>query len=145
MIFKQFKMGLVTVRSFDNNFKANIALTRLESMGIECFFKDDFTVNIDPILSNAIGGIKIQVREEDAQEALKFLQQFDEEYLQSVKCPQCGKATFTLINKPGATNFITAILTWIFSSYAVATEQVYHCASCGFESKELPEYAFGDN
>ena len=132
-------MGLVTVRTFDNWFKANITLTKLQDGGVECYFKDDFTVTIDPILSNAIGGIKLQVKEEDVAETLKILQQFDEEYMQAVKCPRCGKATFTLINKPGATNFITAILTWMFSSYAVATEQVYHCDSCGYECKDLPE------
>ena len=134
-------MGLVTVRTFYNSFKANIILTKLENEGIACYLKDDVTVIMDPIISNAIGGIKLQVKEEDAEAALALLQQFDEEYIQSVKCPRCGKATIGLINKPGATNFLTAILTWAFSSYAVAPEQVYKCESCGYESKEMPEEA----
>ena len=132
-------MKLVTVRTFENSFKANITLTKLEDAGIECFLKDDFTVTIDPILSNAVGGIKLQVKEEEAAEAFTILQRFDKEYMESVKCPKCGNATFTLINKPGPTNFITAILTWTFSSYAVAAEQVYHCSTCGYETKEMPQ------
>ena len=132
-------MDLVTVKTFDNYFLANISLTKLEHAGFECYLKDEFTLTIDPILTNAIGGIKLVVKETDKEEVLKLLQQFDEEYMQSVKCPKCGKAEFTQVTKPGVTNYLTAILTWMFSSYAVAPNSVYQCANCGFESERLPE------
>jgi predicted RNA-binding Zn-ribbon protein involved in translation (DUF1610 family) len=131
-------MNIITLRSFDNYFLANITLTKLQDAGVECYLKDEHTVTIDPILSNAIGGIKLVVKEEGAAEAVKLLQQFDEEYMSSVKCPQCGENAITQINKPGITNFFTAIFTWFISSYAVATEQVYKCGMCGYESKTLP-------
>lgn len=131
-------MNIITLRSFDNYFLASITLTKLQGAGVNCYLKDENTVTIDPILSNAIGGIKIVVKEEDAAEAKKILQQFDEEYLQSVKCPQCGAAQITLVSKPGASNFITAIFTWLFSSYAIAPENVYQCGKCGSESKTMP-------
>ena len=131
-------MNIITLRSFDNYFIASITLTKLQDAGVECFLKDEHTVTIDPILSNAIGGIKLVVNEEHAEEAKKILQQFDEEYLQSVKCPQCGAAAITLVSKPGASNFITAIFTWLFSSYAIAPESVYQCGKCGYESKNMP-------
>ena len=137
-------MALVTVRTFYNSFKAHIILTKLENEGIACYLKDDTTVIMDPIISNAIGGIKLQVKEEEAGAASELLRQFDEEYAQAVKCPKCGKTTIGLINKPGATNFLTAILTWAFSSYAVAPEQVYQCETCGYESKELPEEIYNE-
>jgi predicted RNA-binding Zn-ribbon protein involved in translation (DUF1610 family) len=131
-------MIIITLRSFDNYFLASITLTKLQDAGVECYLKDEHTVTIDPILSNAIGGIKLVVKEQDAEEAKKILQQFDEEYLQSVKCPQCGAAQITLVTKPGASNFITAIFTWMFSSYAVAAENIYQCGKCGYESKTMP-------
>ncbi len=131
-------MNIITLRSFDNYFLASITLTKLQDAGVECYLKDEHTVTIDPILSNAIGGIKLVVKEEHAEEAKKILQQFDEEYLQSVKCPQCGAAAITLVSKPGASNFITAIFTWLFSSYAIAPENVYQCSKCGYESKNMP-------
>ncbi len=59
-------MNMVTLRTFDNYFLANITLTRLQNAGINCFLKDEHTVTMDPILSNAIGGIKLVVKEEDA-------------------------------------------------------------------------------
>ncbi len=104
-------MDLVTLKSFDNYFSANIYLTKLQDAGVECYLKDEYTVTIDPILSNVIGGIKLVVKNEDADEAIKLIKQFDEDYLQSVKCPKCGASDFTYIAKPGVTNFLTAIFT----------------------------------
>lgn len=131
-------MKMIMLRTFDNYFLANITLTKLQDAGIDCFLKDEHTVTMDPILSNAIGGIKLVVKEEDAETARQLLQQFDEAYLRSVKCPKCGSTTINKVNKPGPTNFLTAILTWTFSSYALAPEQVYQCGNCGYESKTLP-------
>ncbi len=131
-------MNIITIRSFDNYFLANITLTKLQDAGMECYLKDENTVTIDPILSNAIGGIKLVVKDEDAVEAKQLLQQFDEEYLKSVKCPKCGATDITLATKPGASNYLTAILTWLFSSYAVAPQHVYQCGKCGYETQSMP-------
>jgi predicted RNA-binding Zn-ribbon protein involved in translation (DUF1610 family) len=117
---------------------ANITLTKLQDAGVECYLKDENTVTIDPILSNAIGGIKLVVKEEDAAQAKELLQLFDEEYLGSIKCPKCGSNTITSVIKPGVTNYVTAILTWLFSNYAVPAEQIYQCSACGWESKTMP-------
>jgi ribosomal protein S27AE len=132
-------MNMITLRSFDNYFLANITLTKLQDAGVECYLKDENTVTIDPILSNAIGGIKLVVKEADAADAKQLLQQFDEEYLKSVKCPKCSATEITLVTKPGASNYITAIFTWLFSSYAVAAESIYQCGKCGYESKTMPD------
>jgi DNA-directed RNA polymerase subunit M/transcription elongation factor TFIIS len=132
-------MNMITLRSFDNYFLANITLTKLQDAGVECYLKDENTVTIDPILSNAIGGIKLVVKEADAADAKQLLQQFDEEYLKSVKCPKCSATEITLVTKPGASNYITAIFTWLFSSYAVAAESIYQCSKCGYESKTMPD------
>jgi hypothetical protein len=131
-------MKMTHLRSFDNYFLANITLTKLEHHGIACFLKDEHTVTMDPILGNAIGGIKLLVNEEEAKEAVELLSRFDKEYLESVVCPNCGKNEISSVAKQGATNFITAILTWIFSNYAVAPESVYICGHCRYESKTLP-------
>jgi len=132
-------METVILASFDNYFSANIMLSRMQQAGIPCFLKDEYTVTIDPILSNAIGGIKLAVPERYAAEAIAMLKQFEEAYLQSVICPQCGSNRISQVSKQGATNFITAILTWLFSSYAVAPEKIYQCQDCGYETENLPE------
>jgi len=132
-------METVTIKTFDNYFSANIILTRLQDAGVHCFLKDEYTVTIDPILSNAIGGIKLQVNIEDADVAEKMLRQFEDEYLQSAQCPVCNAHDFMQVPKRAPGNILTAILTWMFSSYAVSVQQVYQCRQCGYESKTLPE------
>jgi Putative prokaryotic signal transducing protein len=131
-------MELVTVQSFDNYFSANILLTRLQAEGIECYLKDENTVTIDPILSNAIGGIKLVVKKEDEDRIIKLIRSYHIEYLLSATCPECGSNSFNHVAKAGVGNYLTAILTWLFSSYAVAPEYVYQCGNCGYECETLP-------
>ena len=132
-------METVTLKTFDNYFSANIILSRMQQAGIHCYLKDEYTVTIDPVLCNAIGGIKLAVHIDDVGDATKYLQQFEEEYLRSVECPQCGGHNIMLVSRPGVGNFITAILTWLFTSYALASEKIYQCQDCHYETTTLPE------
>lgn len=132
-------MELVTVRTFTNYFSANILLAKLRDGGIQCYLKDEYTVTMDPLLMNAVGGIKLVVNKNDVEEVLNVLQHFDEEYRRSAVCPRCGSHSIELVPKRDAANMITAILSWLFSNYAVSAENVYQCSSCGYESTTLPE------
>jgi hypothetical protein len=129
---------MVTVKTFDNYFSASIILTRLQAEGVECYLKDENTVTIDPILCNAIGGIKLVVKKEDEAAVIKLLRGYHIEYLLSATCPECGSNSFAHIAKPGASNYLTAIITWLFSSYAVAPDYIYQCGNCGYECETLP-------
>jgi DNA-directed RNA polymerase subunit M/transcription elongation factor TFIIS len=132
-------MNFVTIRTFQNYFTAHIFLTRMKSAGIECFLKDEFTVTVDPILSNAVGGIKLVVRKEDESTANILLEEFDETYRQNAICPKCGSKTIQLVPKQTTVNIATAILTWLFGSYAISAKNVYQCSSCKYESENLTE------
>lgn len=137
-------MDLITIRTFQNYFTAHILLGRLRNEGLECYLKDEFTVTIDPILSNAVGGIKLVVKKDDAEKAGILLQQFDDAYRQSAVCPKCGSKTIELVPKKSTANMATAILTWLFGSYAISAKNVYKCSSCGYESETLPETFYND-
>lgn len=132
-------MDLVTIRTFQNYFSAHIVLTKLRDAGIECFLKDEFTVTVDPILSNAVGGIKLVVVTDQAEEADELLMEFDEAYRKTVACPRCGSKSIELVPKQTTANLATAILTWLFGSYAISAKNVYQCSSCKYESESLPE------
>ena len=132
-------MELVTIQAFDNFFSANIQLTRLRAVGIECYLKDEYTVTIDPLLSNAIGGIKLVVRKSDERNVRKLLREMNEEADSKLLCPQCGSHKFILVPKRTTENLLAAITTWLFSAYAVSAENVYQCTDCGYESESLPE------
>lgn len=46
---------------------------RLESEGIPCFVKDELTVQAYNLYSNAVGGVKLQVQQQDVVKAVEIL------------------------------------------------------------------------
>lgn len=65
----------VVLRRYRDMPQAFVEKSVLEDAGIECFLQDDNVVRMDWLWSNAMGGIKLLVREKDAEEALKLLSQ----------------------------------------------------------------------
>ena len=68
-------MDFIIINRYQNYIDANIAKGVLEAAGVESWLQDEFTVTIDPILTHAVGGIKLLTRKEDAEKALTILQQ----------------------------------------------------------------------
>ena len=64
---------LTTVASYDEPVRAHAARNCLESAGIPAVISDSEIVAMDWLLSNAVGGIKVQVWEEDAERAAALL------------------------------------------------------------------------
>ncbi|PWT71476.1 MAG: hypothetical protein C5B59_18050 [Bacteroidetes bacterium] len=76
-------MNFVHLRSFDNYVNANIQLGMLQDEGINCHLQDEYTITIDPLLSNAIGGMKLMVYESQVQRAMRLLEKVDGNNLES--------------------------------------------------------------
>jgi hypothetical protein len=64
---------LMTVASFDIPAQAQIAKNALEAAGIQVVTADSEIVAMDWLISNAVGGVKVQVWEEDAERAAAVL------------------------------------------------------------------------
>ncbi len=70
---------MITIATFDTLPDAYIALGRLQAEGIDCRLADEHLVQMDWLYSIAVGGIKLQVREQDAERALQILEADDSE------------------------------------------------------------------
>ena len=66
-------MGFVLLRSYDDYISANIVLGRLREEDINCYLQDEYSVTINPPLSNSIGGIKLMVADTQAKQAEEIL------------------------------------------------------------------------
>ena len=133
-------MNFIIAQVYYNYIDANIIMGRLEEEGINCWLKDENTVTIDPILTNAIGGIKLMVPESQAERAFKLLREFRTEQQSLLKCPRCGSSNIELVTTPRkASNWIGVLIGFLFTSYALSADKVYHCFDCGFECEELPD------
>ncbi len=117
-------------------------LQRLEEEHIRAYLQDEHTVTIDPILSNAIGGIKLMVHQEQLGRAMELINGFEHVYKQAVTCPQCGSHNVHFVtenNNP--MNWLSAIFSWLFGNYAMPVKSVYRCFECDNEFEEMPERA----
>jgi hypothetical protein len=67
--------NLVTLLTF--NFQHELAVVRghLESEGIECFVQDELINQIQPFYANAVGGIKLQVKDSDFDLAMEIVKE----------------------------------------------------------------------
>lgn len=132
-------MNTVVIRRFDNYFSAHIFKTKLEEAGLNCYLFDENTVTVNPILSGVVGNIKLVVADYDQEKAIQKLAEFDAEYLANSLCPKCITGNFMMVPSKSAGNFLTTVLTWMFSNYAVSMKNIYHCQQCGYETENLPE------
>ena len=88
---------LATIRQFRDLPEALLAKGCLESAGIECFLADENLVRLDWFISNFIGGIKLNVRAADVENACMILDEpiLEGLYVQGVglyeqpRCPKC--------------------------------------------------------
>ena len=64
-----------TILTFEFPSEAIVITSLLESEGIECYLKDELTAQVNPFYSNAIGGVKLQVKESDLRDAFTVLKQ----------------------------------------------------------------------
>jgi hypothetical protein len=126
---------LVVLRQFRDLPEALLAKGALESAGIECFLADDITIRMDWLWSNALGGIKLCVKSEDADAAAQLLDQgipegFEVTGAGEYKQPHCPKChcmdiSFEDLNKPVA-------YTGIFLGVPIPlSRRRWKCNSCG--------------
>lgn len=69
---------LVTLSTHTNVTEAYLIINRLKEINIPATLADANTVGMDFLLGNAVQWIKVQVREEDVERALDFLEQNEE-------------------------------------------------------------------
>jgi predicted RNA-binding Zn-ribbon protein involved in translation (DUF1610 family) len=127
-------MDFTSIRSYDNYVSAHIAMGRLEEDGIKCWLKDENTVTIDPILTNAVGGIKLMVASTQAERALDILLTAERENKAAHPCPVCGSLNIEFVTTPRkVSNWASVLLGFFFINYGMPVDKVYHCFNCGHE------------
>ena len=82
-----------TVARFQYSSEAQIIKGRLEAEDIKVFLADQWTIDTDPLVSNAIGGIKLKVHSRDEANALQVLETINKYSVddegKALECPSC--------------------------------------------------------
>ncbi len=118
---------------------ANIWFGKFKAEGIPCFLKDEHSVTIDPILTAAIGGIKLMVEDHDYERAYALLKEFEDDFSSELICPKCQHHGLSYHARPVQRDFLTSLAAKLFDSIAREVEYVYECPSCHFTSISVPK------
>ncbi len=135
---------LVTIATFSTAVEADLARARLESEGIECFLADEHTVTVNWLYSQAVGGVKLQVREADAQRAVEILKgtstlaedaegrETEETEGAKPRCPRCDSPD---VHYERFSRRL-AFLSWLVLSFPLPfLKRKWKCENCGYEWK----------
>jgi hypothetical protein len=127
-------MDFVILQSFNNYLDAHLLMAKLESENIQCWLQDENTVTLYPILTNAVGGIKLFVNKNDLSHARQIFWEVENNRKKTIECPKCKGHNIELVSTPRkAANWFSAILTFFLGDYALAVDKVNHCFDCGNE------------
>ncbi|TWI83054.1 putative signal transducing protein [Lacibacter cauensis] len=131
-------MSFTLLNTYNNYIDANLHLLQLQEEGINCWLKDENTVTIDPLLTNAIGGIKLMVHETQKERAQDLLRTIINKAKENRACPYCGSHNVEyIVSNRKPSNWLSALFTYLLGGYPLASEQRYHCFDCGKEFEEV--------
>ena len=111
---------------------------KLESEGIEVYMKDSYTIEANPLYSNAVGGVKLLVVKKDYAKAMEIISQVSKYSLddesQLMKCPSCGADRINMVTsiKDFKSLFIY-IFSLLLSLFPFYSNHKYKCKKCSFE------------
>jgi hypothetical protein len=139
---KYTKEKIITIATFNQPEEAQLSQAKLESEGIPSFVADSNFVSANRFYSIAAGGVKLQVRESDAEIALSILN-LEQAQLSSMikneteitdeKCPNC-RSTDIQYDTFSLRHIFISILLLGFP--LLFFKRNWKCRDCGHEWKE---------
>jgi hypothetical protein len=134
---------LVVIRRFRDFPEAMMARATLDSAGIQCAVLDENIIRMNWLGSNAFGGLKLAVRQEDAETALDVLEQAipdqiqldGQETYEQRRCPNCSALDiqFEEFDKKWS-----AAALWVNLPLLISTKR-WRCNACGHSWKETTD------
>lgn len=131
------------LKTFDNMIDARLFASKLESEEIQTYLENENTITLDPLLSNALGGVRLKVAESDFLVAQKLLLEYsakpivDDEGM-IIHCPQCGSNKLEngvrdFSGVKGVISFLVALFLFVVP---LNSSTSYRCLSCGHLFKD---------
>lgn len=134
---------LVTVQQYRDLAEAQVAKGVLDSAGIPCYLRDENAVRLEWVWSNLLGGVRLQVNEQDREAAQEVLAQPIPEQIQvdgeipydQPRCPRCGSLDIhyqAIHERAGLASII------LFVPIPIP-KRAWICEECGAQWREAPD------
>jgi hypothetical protein len=141
----------LVILTFTYPHEAHMAKVYLESEGIETQIRDELTAQVNNFYSNAIGGVKLLVKESDLADGVELLKKGgfiaesdnrgDKIEIVNVRkgfvkdvCPFCKSGNISIKRVP---NILMVIILFVFMIPFPVFKKSYKCFDCGKEWKYL--------
>ncbi len=135
-------MNLITLKTFDNSIDANMLRCQLELEGIQSYLKDENTIATNPMYNVALGGIKLQVFEQDYTQAKAYLNNLEHnpytnQNNEIITCPSCQSTNIQagFASYKNITGIISLFAAFAFMLAPLYNKKVYKCKECTTEFK----------
>lgn len=127
-----------TIAKYQYSSEAQIIKGRLESDGIQVFLSDNLTIDTDPLVSNAIGGVKLKVLTEDVIKAKHILSSIEQYSVDDegnpITCPNCNKTEVQLFSTiTDLKSFFAFLLGFLSGTLPFYSKDKYRCTICETE------------
>lgn len=124
------KDKFVIIATFEYAADVQILKGKLESEGIPVFLRDENTLNSDPLISNAIGGVKLQVYASDKERAIDIYNEIrayaQDEFGNLITCPNCkSQKSEAYFERKGI----------FYKLFPFFEKRKYKCLTCGIITK----------
>ncbi|WP_288983995.1 DUF2007 domain-containing protein [uncultured Flavobacterium sp.] len=132
------KETFTLIGTYQYSSEALIYKGRLEAEEIEVYIRDNNTVDTNPMYSNAVGGVKLFVKQDDFYKAKSILEQISKSSLDDdnklIHCPNCNTADVNLITTiKDKKTFLGFISVFLFGGLPLFVNYLYQCNSCGYQ------------
>ena len=124
----------VVVGNAPQPLEASLLQMELDAHGISSEQEGEYTLAVDPILSNAIGGIRIVVDESNEAEARAVLRSYYQKRMADEDarvrtCPACGEMDAEWVRRPLVLAALVVMTLGLISLLCPWSR--YRCKSCG--------------
>ena len=148
------EVRLITIATFSHPTEAYVLKTKLDAFGIWSFVADDNTVIMNWLYSNAIGGVKLQVKEADVEQAYQLLGLGGQDLEDTADnldegddeaCPSCHSMNIYYNRYNMRLIFASWFLSWLWFVFFVGFnggfavpffKRRWKCDDCGYEWKD---------
>lgn len=143
---------IIVFETYYNPIEANIVKARLIDSGVQCFLSDENTITINPLYTQALGGVKLHLFERDVEVAKAILQDEkvqidldgDIDYGASIDvdtftapkhvCPVCNSTNVGYVQATKRRfGILTMIVSLLLMVYPFSAKKTHHCFDCKYE------------
>ena len=121
---------MVTIARFSTTEEAHLLRLQLAAGGVEAFILDEYMVQLDWLISNAIGGVRVQIAEEDLERCKQIVQgpPHDPDASITASCPYCSSDETKKEELPRRLSFLSM---FIIGCPLPVAKNYFICNECG--------------